>query len=160
MKRFSILLIAMVMVLSLSNPCFAVKKAQWKTLVDSSGTIDFDDYAISQDASIYSESIPFSFNVGSEAVLLLTEDKAGGAGDVDVSVEYCIDGCTVNANWHNAWTASMDGTITQQGNLITTASNSVSFISYPVKTAPYMRYKFEPDADSQVSAKTIIQIEN
>jgi len=107
--------------------------------------------------AVYSETIKVNRNVGF-ATLLITEDKAGGTGDVDISVEYSIDG----TNWYVPYyTATpMDGTVTAEGNLITAIQNVTRWISFAVYAANYMRLKFDPDADSQITADILYQEEN
>ena len=54
----------------------------------------------------------------------------------------------------------MAGTITVEGNIVTALQNVTRWIPYTVRLAVYMRYKFDPDADSQITVKHIFQNEN
>ena len=53
------------------------------------------DFSLTSGTAVYSATIDTQHNAGYSAILI-KEDKSGGAGDVDVSVEYSIDG----SRWH------------------------------------------------------------
>lgn len=114
--------------------------------------VNFTDYALTNGTAVYSESIYIAKNIGF-CTLFVKEDKAGGGGDVDISAEYSIDA----TNWYTAYRTDMAGTITAEGNIVTALQNVERWIHHPARLAIYMRYKFDPDADSQISAKFIYQ---
>ncbi len=126
-------------------------QAKTKTLNDSAGTA-LSSYSLTSGVAVYSEVINVVDNVGF-ASLLITEDKAGGAGDVDISVEYSVDG----TNWYSAYTSDMSGTIAAEGNVVTALQNVTRWIVHTARLSVVMRYKFDPDADSQITAVAIYQ---
>lgn len=143
MKR---ILLAMLVGLSLiCNPCFAKMEETHVLLKDSSGTV-FTDYALTSGAAVYSETLNLKKNAGFVAIRI-TEDKSGGTGDVDVSAEYSVDGVL----WDTVYTSNMNGTITAEGNIMTALQNVRRRINHTTNITTYMRYKFDPDADSQIT---------
>ena len=122
-----------------------------KALNDSSGTA-ISSYLLTNGAAVYSEKIRFG-NGAETASLLVIEDKSGGAGDVDISLEYSADG----TNWYPAYTTDMAGSITVVGNLVTALQNASRWIVFTPRLAAYMRYKFDPDADSRITATHLHQ---
>lgn len=157
MKKILLLLL---MIALFANPCYARKTAPYKPLNDASGTA-LTDYALTNGVAVYSEPILVNGNIGF-ASILVTEDKAGGAGDVDISAEYSVDG----VNFYPAYQSDMDGTITLEGvtsggGLIVEALQNVTrWIAYTSRLSVWMRYKFDPDADSQITVKHIFQSES
>jgi hypothetical protein len=124
-----------------------------KPLTDSDGS-PITDLALTSGTAVLSDKIPVDKNLGF-ATLLITEDKAGGAGDVDISAEYSMDG----TNWYTAYTSDMAGAISAEGNIVTALQNVTRWIVHTVRLAKFMRYKFDPDADSQITAKMVFQEE-
>ncbi len=118
-------------------------------LNDSTGT-SLSDFALTSGSAVYTEPIDLINNVGF-ATLLITEDKAGGAGDVDVSLEYSEDG----KNFYTAYTTNGSGTITAEGNIVTALQDVTRWIILPVRMAKYLRIKLDPDANSQVTVRFI-----
>ncbi len=114
------------------------------------------DYSLTSGTAIYSSTIDTQHNAGFSA-LLITEDKAGGAGDVDVSTEYSVDG----ANWYSAYrhatvdTAGFVGPIMKDGDVVTGLQNKTRWVVYTPRPGRYVRYKFDPDADSKITATHI-----
>ena len=151
MKRFLFAILVLGLCLGLAGPAFAKPDAKSMALKDAAGT-SISSYALTSGAAVYSESIYVTDNIGF-ASLLIVEDKAGGLGDVDISVEYSVDG----TNWYTAYTADQDGTITVDANIYTTLRNISRWLAHVVRLAPWMRYKFDPDADAQITATVIFQ---
>ena len=87
--------------------------------------------------------------------LLATENKAGGAGDVDIYPEYSIDG----TNWYRAYTTS-GGTLTQESNVVTALQNVSRWVVFTARLAKYIRFVIDPDADSTVTLDFIYSEEN
>lgn len=151
MKKF---LAASVLSLCLlaSNSAFAgIVSTVVVPLKDSAGTA-INSYSLTSGVAVYSETLRTQDNAGF-ATLLVIEDKPGGAGDVDISTQYSIDGI----NWYTVYVSDMAGTVTVEGNLITTLQNASRWIVFTPRLAPYMRYKFDPDADSRITAVSIYQ---
>ncbi len=117
---------------------------------------ELTDYSLTSGSAIYSSTIDTQHNA-QYSTLLITENKAGGAGDVDVSVEYSIDG----TNWYSAYRhATVDssgfvGPIMKDGDVVTGLQNSTRWIVYTPRAGRYVRYKFDPDADSKITATHI-----
>jgi hypothetical protein len=103
--------------------------------------------------AVYSEAIPVDHNVWFMA-LLVKEDKSGGAGDVDISAEYSLDG----TNFYTAYTTS-SGVLTADTLLVEALQNVTRWIIFTPRLAKYMRFKFDPDANSQVTADLLYQEE-
>ena len=85
----------------------------------------------------------------------MVEDKSGGAGDVDIYVEYSDDGST----FYRTYTTDLAGTITVEGNLVTALQNVTRRIIHTARLAKYVRYVFDPDADSRITADITYQEE-
>ncbi len=149
------LLLALVVVVAMCFPVQAAYRSTHIKLKDSTGTA-IVDLALSNGVAVYSQKIETKKNAGFFS-LLITEDKAGGAGDVDISLQYSIDG----TNWYDAYVSDMDGTINIEGvasggGLIVSGLQDLTrWIVYTARAARYMRYKFDPDADSQITATHI-----
>ena len=151
MRKIKRFLLGLVLTLLLVNPVFALPEARVLNLADSAGTA-ITNYSLTNTVVVYSQAIYVSDNVG-YASLLITENQAGGTGDVDISTEYSVDG----TNWYAAYTSDMAGTITIEGNVVTTLQNATRWIVHTVRLAKWMRYKFDPDADSKITAVSIFQ---
>jgi hypothetical protein len=152
MKR---IFIAVLLLFAFMAPADAAKITRQKTLATSTGTT-LEDVNLTSTVAVYSESIDITKMSSTTAGLLVIEDKAGGAGDVDISTEYSIDG----TNFYPAYTTNMAGTLSLEGNIVTALQNVTRYILHTVRQGRYMRYKFDPDADSQISAYLIIEEEN
>ena len=122
-----------------------------RRLLDSNGAT-ITAYALTSGSAVYSEAVRVDRNVG-YLTLLVTEDKSGGAGDVDISVEYSLDG----TNFYTAYVSDLAGTITAEGNLVTALGNATRWIVGTARLAKYLRFKFDPDADSQITATVVYQ---
>lgn len=141
MKKFLGLVL---LILCLVSPAFASTSVQ--LLQDTSGT-DIEDYSLTSGSAVQSAKIRVQDNAGF-MTLLVTEDKAGGTGDVDIYVEYSIN----SSDWHRAYTSNMAGTITIEGNIVTALQNVSRYMIFTPRLAPYVRVVFDPDADSEVTA--------
>lgn len=119
--------------------------------LDDADGVALSSYSLSSGTVVYSEPITVSHNV-LYASLLVAEDKSGGAGDVDISAQYSTD----KTAWHSAYTSNMSGTITIEGNIVTALQNATRWIVYTPRLAPYMRFKIDPDADSQITVTHIL----
>lgn len=115
---------------------------------------DLVDYSLTSGTAVYSQPIDIRREEGFNS-LLVKEDKSGGSGDVDISAEYSID----KENWHTAYTSNMSGTITAEGNIVTAMQNVTRLMIFTSRAAHYIRFKFDPDADSQITADFMFQEE-
>jgi len=118
---------------------------------DTSGTV-LSAYDLTSGAAVYTEPIKVYDNVG-YMTMLVTENKAGGAGDVDISAEYSLDG----TNFYTAYTTNLSGTITSEGNIVTALQNATRWIVLTPRLAKFVRFKLDPDADSQITLSIIYQ---
>jgi hypothetical protein len=150
MFRLSLLCLVFLLSTTLSFAGDASTKI-YNTLKDSSGTA-LSDYSLTSGVAVFSESILVDDNIGFTS-LLIQEDQGGGTGDVDISVQYSMDG----TNWHTAYTSDMAGTITAEGNIVTGLQNVTRWIVHTSRLAKWMRYKFDPDANSEITAIFIYQ---
>lgn len=138
--------------LLIGTQAFAGKSINIQSLRVSKAVIE--DLSLTSGVVVTTDTVRMKGNVGFTS-LLIKEDKAGGAGDVDIFAEYSLD----KDNWYRAYTSNMSGAITQEGNIATTIQNSTRWIVFTPRMAPYMRLKFDPDADSQITATLIYQEE-
>lgn len=99
----------------------------------------------------YSEAIDVEKNVGFFA-LLVTENKAGGTGDVDIYLEYSLDG----TNWYRPNTTAA-AALTQEANVVDALVNTTKWIIMTARLAKYVRVVFDPDADSTLTADFVFQ---
>ena len=142
MKKFlTLTLMLMFLFPVLANAGMVVKDP----LKDADGT-DLSAYALTNGSVVYSEAIRAS-NKTIHAALLAIESKAAEAGDVDISLEYSAD----KSNWYAAYTTS-SGAVTVDANIYTTLRNASRWVVFVPQLAPYFRYKFDPDADSTITA--------
>lgn len=122
----------------------------------TSADVAISSLDMSNGVAVNSMPIKVSANVGF-GVLLVTENKAGGAGDVDIYVEYSDDDATPT-NWNKAYTTS-SGALTVDANIVTTLQNVTRRIVFDIRMARWVRFVFDPDADSTVTAKFSYQEE-
>ena len=140
------LILAPMMTLPVMAGQYTATQRPDRVLRDADGN-NIEDLALTSGSAVFSETISMVDNIGF-ATLLVIEDKAGGAGDVDISVEYTLDGTT----FYPAYTADLSGTITADGLIVEAIQDEERWIAYPVRMARGLRYKFDPDADSQITA--------
>jgi hypothetical protein len=141
------LILAVLIVLMACLPCHAfADRTNATQLEDSSGT-EISSYALTSGVAVTSAGVFVRHNVGF-AVLVVTEDKAGGAGDVDIYAQYSMDG----TNYYRPYTSDMSGTITQEGNIVTAIQNVTRYIIFTPRLGNWIKITFDPDADSQVTA--------
>lgn len=119
-------------------------------VLKTDGGDEISALAFSSGVADYTETIDLVDNIG-YATLLVQENKSGGAGDVDLSVEYSLDG----TNFYTASDTDMAGTLTAEGNIVTALQNDTVWIVFPVRMAVCMRIKIDPDADSQLTMRLI-----
>ena len=139
------------LIITIALPAYAGMRVSRSQLRVSRALVE--DLAVSNGIMVTSDSISVRGNVGF-ATLLVTEEKAGGAGDVDIFAEYSTD----NSTWNKAYTTSA-GTLTVDSNIVTALQNATRWIVFTPRLAPYIRFTFDPDADSQVTAELIYQEE-
>ena len=145
MKKF----LAIVMILAFSSIVYAREVTKTQRMTDSAGTA-ITAYSLTSGTAVYSDTITVNNNAGFIS-LLLTEGITGGSGDVDVSVEYSVDG----TNFYTGSNTDMSGTLTDDGNIATAFGNKTRLIAIPARLANYFRIKFDPDANSVITADTI-----
>ncbi len=116
----------------------------------------FTDEAMTSGSAEQSTGVKVRHNVGF-AVLLVTEDVSGGAGDVDIYAEYSQNN---TAPWARVQLSNMSGTLTTEGDIATQFGNeSDARIVFTVRLGNYIRIVFDPDANSEVSS-TLIFLED
>lgn len=130
----------------------SAETVEFTKLYDTSGTV-IGDYSLTSGAAVTTAGVKVKKNVGF-AILLVTEDKSGGAGDVDIYAQYSE---TLNGTYNRVWISNMLGTITQEGNIVTTLQNVTRRIVFAVRLGGYINIVFDPVADSQVTATLIFQ---
>lgn len=122
-----------------------------RSLKDAAGTA-LSSYALTSGSAVYSEKIRLQSEI-SAVTILVTENKSGGAGDVDISAQYSVDG----TNWYTAYLTDMAGAVNADGLIVEAIGNTTQWIVHVPRMAPFLRYKFDPDADSQITVTVIIQ---
>lgn len=125
-------------------------EAKILNLRDSNGAA-ISDTALSTGVAIFSETINVEDNAGF-LTLLVTEDKAGALGDVDITAQYSVDG----TNWAEAYTTT-SGAVSKDSIIIEGLRNITQWIVHTARLSKYLRYKFDPDADSEITATVIFQ---
>ena len=108
--------------------------------------------SLTSGTGVTTDSVYWRGNTGF-ASLLITENIAGGAGDVDIFTEYSFDG----TNWYRPYISNMGGTITVEGNIATALGNATRYIVFTPRLSNYVRFTFDPDANSQITASIIYQ---
>lgn len=144
-------LLTALFVLGLMTTAHARTSSTVVTLKDASN-VAFSSYSLTSGAAVETRAIRVKENQGF-AALLVTEDIAGGAGDVDIYVEYSTDG----TNWYRPYESDMAGTATIEGNVITAIQNVTRWIVFTPRMSPFMRIVFDPDANSEITAYLIYQ---
>ena len=130
---------------------FDLKKVDLK---DSSGTL-LEDYSLTSGSAVTTNWVNVQDNVGFMA-LEITEDQSGGTGDVDISAEYSWD----RTNWFTFAVSNMSGVITEDGLIAQGFGNDANTIQFTARPAPFVRFIFDPDANSEITVKLIYQKDN
>jgi len=99
----------------------------------------------------YSEAIKVDKNVGFFS-LLVKEDKAGGAGDCDIFLQYSNNG----TDWAKAYTTS-GAALTLESNVVDALQNVTRWIVLTARLAKFVRVAFDPDANCQITADFTFQ---
>ncbi len=120
----------------------------------TNATVLFDTESMVSATAEQSAGVRVRHNVGF-AILIVTEDIAGGAGDVDIYAEYSID----NSTWLRPNISNMSGTITEEGNIATAFGDQTDLIIFTVRMGNFIRIVFDPDANSTIDA-TLIFLED
>ncbi len=124
----------------------------FRRLMKSDNSTPITALALTNQTAVTSESIRVEKNVGF-LVLTIKEDKVGGGGDVDIYAEYSDD----NVTFYRTYTTDLAGTISAEGNIVTALQNVTHRIVHTARLAKYVRYVFDPDADSQITADITFQ---
>lgn len=114
----------------------------------------FTNEAMSTGVAETSAAVSVYKNIGF-MVLFVTEDIAGGAGDVDIYAEYSLDG----TNWYRPYTSDMAGAIVLEGNIVEALQNVTRYIVFTPRLGQLIRIVVDPDANSQVTARLLWQEE-
>lgn len=144
------LLLSLFLTFCMATSAFAFADATNYTLLTDTSATELSDYSLTSGAAVTSAGVKVRHNAG-YAILLITEDKSGGAGDVDIYAQYSLD----NTTFYRPYTSNMSGTITQEGNIVTGLQNVTRYIVFTVRMANYINFVFDPDADSEITAKLL-----
>ena len=117
-----------------------------EVLCKDTSNVSISAYALTSGSEVYTSPIPISDGAGYMS-LLAVENKAGGAGDVDISAEYSLDG----TNFYTVYTSNMSGTISAEGNIVTALGDATRWIIFTPRMAKFVRFKLDPDANSQLT---------
>ena len=121
-----------------------------KVLTDELGTL-IKDYLLFAGVVVKTQPYKVNRNVGF-FTLIVKEDNPDENGDVDIYVEYSIDG----KDWYRASTTS-GGTLTQEANIVTGLKNATKWIVFTARLTNNVRFVFAPDTDSMVTAEFVYQ---
>jgi len=155
MKRiFGFISICLMAVFLFCSVLDAKEITGYQLLNDAAGT-PISSYELTSLTAVYSENLRIS-DTNELKTLLIVEDKAGGAGDVDISAEYSVDGVT----FYPAYTSDMSGALTLVGLISLALGDESRWIVWTPRIGIFLRYKFDPDADSQITAYHIRQVNN
>lgn len=121
-------------------------------LVNAATDLSITNLDLTSGAAVTTKGVKISNNVGF-LVLTVKEDKSGGLGDVDIYAEYSDDDVT----YYRTYTSDFSGTITAEGNIATTLGNATRRIVHTARLAKYVRYVFDPDANSRITADITYQ---
>lgn len=141
--------LGLILAVLLMIPSAAFATTSVTLLKDSSGT-SIENYSMTNGVNVASAAIRTQDNAGFMN-LFVVEDKAGGTGNVDIYMEYSLDG----QNWYRPYISNMAGTITVEGNVVTALQNLTRFIVLTPRLAPFTRVIFDPGANSEVTAYLI-----
>ena len=89
-KLLSILAIGMILIVGSVSNCFAYADQTTAPVITDTSDAEITDYSLTNGVAVTTAAIPVRHNSGF-ATLLIVEDKAGGTGDVDISIKYSID---------------------------------------------------------------------
>ena len=131
----------------------ALKANKWTTLSDSNGQ-ELTAYVTGSSTVVYTNAIDISGAATDKAALIITENVTGGSGDVDLSAQYSIDGVTFYDPY-----LTTSGTWYAEGVIAETITATTIYLEHDLHAAPFMRYKIDPDAASQITVKQILQYE-
>ena len=148
MKKLITFLIPILFVTIVATVSSAGYLAVSRTLEDAD-SVEITNYDLTTNTAVYSETLDVYDN-GGYMSLLVTENIAGGTGDVDVSVEYSTD----KTNFYTAYTSS-GGVLVADDNIVTGLQNVTRWIVHVIRMGRYIRYKFYPNADSTITVKQI-----
>ena len=151
MKRIMVLMVAFLLI---GIPAHAGKRVTTKQL--TTGGQALIDYSLTSGLAITTDTVVMKGNVGF-ATLVVKENKAGGAGDVDIYPIYKLtdDAATIDtSDWSRAYTSDMAGTATVEGNIVTALGDTSNerLIVFTVRMSPFIKIVFDPDAASQITA--------
>ena len=118
----------------------------WYLTVDGS---QMKDYSLPTGAAVYSNAVNVNYSRGHAALLV---ELSGGSDDVDIDFETSLDGKTFYTPY------DADGN--DVGNVITDntckySTRTAWWIILAPQIAKYIRFKFDPDADSVITARYI-----
>lgn len=142
------LIAAILAVVLFASSAWAGGKYVVSRRLEISGT-PITGYSLTSGVAVTSDSVKVSSNEGYMSVLV-KEAIQGGAGDVDIYAMYSLD----NTNFYRANTTS-SGSLTEDANIVTTLQNSTKWIVIPSRIARYVKFVFDPDANSQITADVI-----
>ena len=146
MKIFKTILMSLLLICLIMPTAYARKFVQINPMVDSSGTA-LESYSMTNQVKVTTSGIDVEQNTGFNSILVLC------SGDVDLSYQISMD----NTNWYYPYTT--DGSTLTSAATIATAITSNRWIVFPARLAKYIRFFFEPDSASTVSAYLIYQEE-
>ena len=107
--------------------------------------VPISDKALTSGVMVTSDSVRIKGNTGFSALVMEC------SGDVDITFQVSTDGTT----WYSPYTT--DGSSLTAAYEIVTALDADRWIVLPTRLAPYVRFRFDPDATSTISATYLYQ---
>lgn len=151
MRLIKLSLVALFVFAVFSTDAHAMRFVNAKRLNNSAGAA-VTQLDLTNGVAVNSETVAVDRNVG-YLCLTVVEDKSGGTGDVDIYAQYSDDGTT----WYRPYTSDLAGSITAEGDIVTTLQNVTRRIYFQARLARYVRFVFDPDADSRITADLTYQ---
>lgn len=121
------------------------RAVHWEYLYD--GTTQWKEKSFTNGSGVYSNALRPHFTTGFGALLVILADTP----DVDITYQTSLDG----KNWYSPVDTSGNSLAT-----ISTALVASAWIVFSPQVAEYVRFYFDPDANSTVTAIYIQQEEN
>lgn len=149
MKK-ALIALGLILCLGVVSTAHARTVAKILNLRDENGTA-ITNMALTSGSAVNSETIDVRDNRGF-ITLLVTESHSSAVGDVDIIAEYSVDG----TNWNEAYTTT-SGATTKDDIVVTGLRNVTQWIVHTSRLSRYLRYKFDPDANSVITATVIFQ---
>lgn len=128
-----------------------MKYVNSQPLLNTAG-VPISALAIANGVTLKSAPIKIESSTGF-AVLTAQESHPGASGSLAIAAEYSDD----NVSWYTNYTSDMAGSISAEGNIVTSFTNTIRRITHTARLARWMRYSIVASADSILTASYTFQ---